>query len=126
MEIKVQKVLEKKKILFSSEFGNCTGYWCDGKVEIKSYFVEIDIPDKVFENQISESLFRECSISEENGKIKIIGLLEDYEEDGFATLRMNASLIWFETIFDSKIKAMKNKYVEILVSEINLYDEKVI
>lgn len=126
MEIKVKKILDGEKILFSSEFGECTGYWCGGEAKVKNYFVEIDIPDKVFRNQIKESVLNECSISEEDGKINIVGLLEDYEDDGFATLRMNDNLVCFETVFDNKIKTMIKTYVALLVSRINLYDENVI
>lgn len=70
----------------------CIGYWCGGEAKVKSYFVEIDIPDKVFSSN-------ECSISKEDDKINIVGFLEDYEDDGFATLRMNDNLVCFETIF---------------------------
>jgi hypothetical protein len=113
-------------VLFSSKCGKCIGHWCDGKATLKSYFVEIDIPDILTANQVKQSTLTECSFNEDNGDIKIVGLLEDYEVDGFATIRMNDSLICFETIFNTKIKEMINKYIEIKVGKIHLFDQNVI
>lgn len=124
MEIRVERILDNNKILFFSEFGKSIGYWCDEFVSIKKYFVEFDIPDVLDVDNIKKSEIELCSISGNYDGIKIVGLLECYQNDGFATLRMKNNLIFFETVYNNIIKSMVNSYIKIEVNRINLYDIK--
>lgn len=127
MKIKIEKIFDDKKVLFSSKYGRAVGYWCNSEVvELKDYFVEIDIPYKLNASEFRESIFNECLLENDNGKTRIVALLEDYEEDGFTTIRMDNCIICFETVFSTEIRGMLNKYIEIKVNKIHLFNENVI
>lgn len=127
MIIKIEKILEDKNVLFSSEFGKCIGIWCEDIVLLKKYSVEIDIISKISLDNLKESKIEEYKLYfESNDKIVIIGLLESYEDDGFATLRIKNDIICFTTDYNNEILELLNKFIKIEVTGIKLFNQKII
>ncbi|EAA0416209.1 hypothetical protein CCU51_02300 [Listeria monocytogenes] len=122
MEIKVQKKLTDGRIAFSSEYGECVGIWADEDPEpSRVYTVEITIPDKISAELLHESEEKHCALEiDEEGLVHVIGKLEDYEEDGFAVLRLEESIICFDTKFSEEIEMLHGRFVEFVIPEIKL------
>ncbi|EUJ52539.1 hypothetical protein [Listeria fleischmannii] len=122
MEIKVQNKIQDNKVTFISDFGEGVGTWMDEEPDPgRKYTVEVTIPEKITTEFIHESEEKHCLIEmDEESKIHIVGQLEDYEEDGFAVLRLEESIICFDTDFDEQIEHLHGKFIDVMVSEIRL------
>ncbi|MBC6315129.1 hypothetical protein [Listeria grandensis] len=123
MEIKVQKKLATGQVRFESDFGTCEGIWNDDEPESnRKYTVEIEIPEHLTAARLALSDEKHCILEkiEEEETVHIVGQLEDYEEDGFAVLRLEDSIICFNTKYDEQIEAMHGKFIEFEVEKIHL------
>lgn len=129
MRISVKNIIKnhigKYEVNFISDFGECKGNWCVGEPKIKDYFVELDIP-KVTVDGVKIPQNKKCILRLEEPYVLIQGKLEGYEEDGLATIRLQDSIICFETSYDDQFQNLINKLVQIRVKNIDLYDEKII
>lgn len=85
------------------------------------YTVEITIPDMISAELLHESEEKHCVLEiDEEGLVHVIGKLEDYEEDGFAVLRLEESIICFDTKFSEEIEMLHGRFVEFVIPEIKL------
>ncbi|WP_099223590.1 hypothetical protein [Listeria costaricensis] len=121
MEIKVQKITGKE-VAFTSDFGDCVGTWTEDDPDPgRKYTVEVTIPEKVNVAVLHESEEKHCILeAEDDSGVHIVGQLEDYEEDGFAVLRLEESIICFDTDFDEQIEQLHGKFIELRVAGITL------
>ncbi|WP_163654603.1 hypothetical protein [Listeria sp. PSOL-1] len=122
MEIKVQD-FTGNKVAFMSDFGECIGTWPEEEPDPgRKYTVEINIPEKITVDLLHESEEKHCLLEfdADEEMVHIVGQLEDYEEDGFAVLRLEESIICFDTDFDEEIEALHGKFIEFFVPEIIL------
>ncbi|MBA3924761.1 hypothetical protein [Listeria rustica] len=122
MEIRIQKKLATGQVRFESDFGTCEGIWNDDEPESnRKYTVDIEIPQHLTAEQLAESDEKHCILEKtEDARIHVVGQLEDYEEDGFAVLRLEDSIICFNTQYDEQIEALHGKFIEFEVERIHL------
>lgn len=120
MEIKVQEKLSDGRVQFVSNYGECVGVWADEEPEPgRKYTIKVTIPDKVKGEALHESEEKHCMIElTEDDFVQIVGQLEDYEEDGFAVLRMEESIIGFYTNFNDDVERLHGKFIEFTVPKI--------
>lgn len=127
MLIIIKEVNEKNdeiKIFFDSAYGSAHAYWDEDekKPEInRQYNVEFGFPEGLrFGIEVIQSQEEKLQIYETNGKMVFCALLDDVEEDGFTSFRMDNSLL----IANVEGKPFKNKtYVRVTPSKIILYDQ---
>ncbi|EUJ30326.1 hypothetical protein MFLO_10913 [Listeria floridensis FSL S10-1187] len=122
MEIKVQNKIQDSQIVFTSDFGECIATWADDEDPDpgRKYTVEVTIPNKITFEDLFESDEKHCLLESEEDLVHIVGKLEDYEEDGFAVLRLEESIICFDSVFDEQIEQLHGKFIDLFVPKIEL------
>ena len=113
--------VDSNEVRFSSEYGTARGIWRGEKIEDREYYVEINIPGKVSKLDVRAVNDNVPRIFVEKNIISIIGRLEDIEV-GYATLVVGDSLIMLE-LEKGNFELFENKYVQLNVTYIELYDE---
>ncbi|MFC0491268.1 Uncharacterised protein [Listeria grayi] len=119
MEIKVQEKLSNGRVQFVSAYGECIGVWADEEPEPgRKYTIKVTVPDKVSVEALQESDEKHCMLEADDEGVFIVGQLEDYEEDGFAVLRLEESIIGFDTNFSEEVERLHGKFIELTVPKI--------
>ncbi|MDW8803206.1 hypothetical protein P8V03_18930 [Clostridium sp. A1-XYC3] len=112
------------EVVFFSEYGECVGIWHGNEPKLKDYFVEIDIPSPITEIKVVNE--KKHCMQLKDRKVRISGIFESYDDDGYATLRLKDSIVCFETNYNENLVNMLGKFVEVNVDYIDIYDEMVI
>ncbi|WP_167629636.1 hypothetical protein [Listeria valentina] len=123
MEIKVQDKIQDSRIVFTSDFGECIATWDDDEEPDpgRKYAVEVSIPKLITFDDVDESEEKQCLLErDQDDYVHIVGILEDYEEDGFAVLRLEESIICFDSKFDVQIDQLHGKFIDLFVPEIKI------
>ena len=118
----VYKTCEEFEILFDSAYGTARAYWDGDEPQVNNqYNVEFGFPEGLrFGIEVFKSEEDKLSIFEVNGKMAFCALLEDVEEDGFTSFRMDNSLL----VADVEGEPLPtNIYVNVLPEKIVFYDQ---
>ncbi|MCI8508947.1 MAG: hypothetical protein HFJ06_10350 [Lachnospiraceae bacterium] len=115
-----------ENVVFISEFGIAVGIWKDHiPPQKKEYYVEIAIEEEFSFESIEVADKREPIIKEVDNDIVLAGELEEYEEDGCATLRLGPSLILIDTVYHKDFLSLVGKYICVKAHDIYIYDEHI-
>ena len=122
MEITVTAITHKNVVSFESPFGNCVGIWSNGTPALHKYTVELDLAEIEDANMIQPSSERKPSLYYGDDLIHVCGLLEDYEDDGFLSLRLGDCLLCVETSYQPRVKQLVGQYVALSSDCLYLYN----
>ncbi|HEX9062690.1 MAG TPA: hypothetical protein VF941_21170 [Clostridia bacterium] len=118
----VNKTNQEYEILFNSAYGSAHAYWDGDEPQVgKQYNVEFGFPEGLrFGVEVVESQENKLSVFEVDRKMAFCALLEDVEEDGFTSFRMDNSLL----VADVEGKPLPNNiFVNVIPEKIVFYDQ---
>ena len=126
MKITIDQITNKNVVHFSSPYGDCLGVWSAGKPQKGDYYVELDVSQLEDSSVIQKTEDKTPALRCENDVIFLRGLLEDYEEDGFLTLRLDDTCICVETPYDKRVEPLKGQFITLTADCLYLYDGKLL
>ena len=116
----------KNVVLFSSPYGECIGVWSAGTPKCKDYTVELDLA-KIEDNSVIQKSEEDSpSLLCKDGTIFLRGFLEDYEEDGYLTLRLDEDYLCVETEYSANIAELVGSYITLKADCLYLYDRQLL
>ena len=122
MKITVNQITNQNVVHFSSPYGDCLGVWSAGKPKKGDCFVELDVSQLEDSSSICKAEEDSPALSCRNDMMYLRGLLEDYEEDGFLTLKMGDTCICIESPYDERVEQLKGQYITLTADCLYLYD----
>jgi hypothetical protein len=126
MKITVNQITNKNVVHFSSPYGDCLGVWSAGKPKKGDCYVELDVSQLEDSSAIYRAKVDSPALACENDTIFLRGLLEDYEDDGFLTLKLGDTCICVETPYDERVANLKGEYIALTADCLYLYDGKLL
>ena len=126
MKITVNKVTNKNVVHFSSLYGDCLGVWSAGTPKKGEYYVELDVSQIEDSAVIQKTNDNTPALTCEADTIFLRGQLEDYEEDGFLTLKLGDTCLCVETPYEKRIQQLKGQFITLKADCLYLYDGKLL
>lgn len=126
MKITIDKITNKNVVHFSSPYGECLGVWSAGTPKKGDHYVELDVSQIEDSSLIQKTDDSSPALTCENNTIFLRGLLEDYEDDGFLTLKLGDTCLCVETPYDPRVEQLKGQFVTITADCLYLYDGKLL
>ena len=126
MNITVDRITRQNVVHFTSPFGDCIGIWSAGTPQKSEYSVELDLAQIEDASVIQETRNETPALWCEDDTIYIRGLLDDYEDDGFMTLRLDGTFLCVETPYDERVARLKGRYVELSADCLYLCDGRLL
>lgn len=125
MQIEIVEIFTNNMVKFKTKYGTAVGMWKDGIApKLENYCVEFDWCEKLkFSDIIVERSENYLIEGGKNNNITIKGLLCSYDDDGYASLSVDDSIVGFETEYNQEFIEMVGKYIMFNIKEIFIYDE---
>ena len=122
MKITVNQITNKNVVHLSSAYGECLGVWSAGKPKKGDCYVELDVSQLEDCSVIRKADVEAPALTFENDSIFLRGLLEDYEDDGFLTLKLGDTCLCIETPYDERVANLQGEYITLTADCLYLYD----
>ena len=87
------EILRNGKVRFKTKHGTAVGQWMEKKPQLKRYFVEIDVEEQLKYEDFEIAGDAMFQIKAMQDGVKLSGFLEEYDEDGYVSFRIDESLI---------------------------------
>lgn len=126
MKAKVIPCGNRKTVSIQTEIGEISGIWCSPDFpQERIYFVEYDSNEIISPTSIQRSALTEFKIACERGGIILNGYAEEVE-NSILYLRLLDDIVMLDLAANYNYSSFLGHYVEVFLSEINLYDTGII